>query len=524
MSGCTHTDRELHLVPKKGRPVTQCSHCRLERKKRSAHVSCQCGETDKQPSHSREKCIHLREAEERAKAGLHDISSDDKDPAHLTAVAEEQGCCCSHGGKCSCASLKHEPLVLDGLPRGPAVKPRLESTRSDGSITVFQNGHHKPVHRKNHAAHECGMPYKMPLPRANTEHCVQKAARRSVDSLALNSNLMFNHQAFASQSTSPFNSDRPVAKSEQPSPDHISMDTTSSILGDANVSSMDFSNLGLVPTNQSLQSATSERYAYLPFEPLSAMTDEGYNPWSVLPSADSTGMPNNNPFGVWATNPDMSMAQPALTAASSGTQSEIDEIPAMEDMYGGFGMPSIQEDASFTFNGTQGPTSPQSNRHSLPPNFFSPSDFMSGVNGDWSNMTEGFPNMVDSKPKSSEHTPSSDMDDAWQMPYRALGAQPAPGRPASQSVGPSSAPTTDIMHQLFPDMDSMFTTKTTATTATPPLDFGPMDSPNVDFADHAWSDGSMTVPADTFTAAAAAVPFDMSQDFASPDFPGTWPQ
>ncbi|KAI7656840.1 hypothetical protein KC319_g9647, partial [Hortaea werneckii] len=40
VSGCNHTDRELTLVPKKGRPVTQCQHCRQERKKRSAHVSC----------------------------------------------------------------------------------------------------------------------------------------------------------------------------------------------------------------------------------------------------------------------------------------------------------------------------------------------------------------------------------------------------------------------------------------------------------------------------------------------------
>ena len=32
VSGCTHTDRPLFEVKKKGRPATQCQHCRDKRK------------------------------------------------------------------------------------------------------------------------------------------------------------------------------------------------------------------------------------------------------------------------------------------------------------------------------------------------------------------------------------------------------------------------------------------------------------------------------------------------------------
>jgi hypothetical protein len=38
------TDRKLLPIAKKGRPVSQCNHCRSMRKSRSAHVKCDCGE------------------------------------------------------------------------------------------------------------------------------------------------------------------------------------------------------------------------------------------------------------------------------------------------------------------------------------------------------------------------------------------------------------------------------------------------------------------------------------------------
>lgn len=41
-SSCRHTDRPLFEIKKKGRPVTQCEHCRELRKTKQVHVKCVC--------------------------------------------------------------------------------------------------------------------------------------------------------------------------------------------------------------------------------------------------------------------------------------------------------------------------------------------------------------------------------------------------------------------------------------------------------------------------------------------------
>ena len=54
-SACQHTDRPLYEIKKKGRPVTQCEHCRELRKTKQVHVKCMCEskeDLDAQPSHS----------------------------------------------------------------------------------------------------------------------------------------------------------------------------------------------------------------------------------------------------------------------------------------------------------------------------------------------------------------------------------------------------------------------------------------------------------------------------------------
>ncbi|KAJ6523519.1 transcription factor [Mycena vulgaris] len=47
-SSCKHTDRPLFEIKKKGRPVTQCEHCRKLRKTKQVHVKCIC--EDKEPA------------------------------------------------------------------------------------------------------------------------------------------------------------------------------------------------------------------------------------------------------------------------------------------------------------------------------------------------------------------------------------------------------------------------------------------------------------------------------------------
>lgn len=46
---CTHTDQPLTMIKPKGRPASQCQHCRDQRKNKNLHVSCTCGKKGKSP-------------------------------------------------------------------------------------------------------------------------------------------------------------------------------------------------------------------------------------------------------------------------------------------------------------------------------------------------------------------------------------------------------------------------------------------------------------------------------------------
>ncbi|CEL09499.1 hypothetical protein ASPCAL12634 [Aspergillus calidoustus] len=46
-ASCSHSERPLIIINKKGRPVSQCLHCRSLRESRSAHVKCGCGNTNR---------------------------------------------------------------------------------------------------------------------------------------------------------------------------------------------------------------------------------------------------------------------------------------------------------------------------------------------------------------------------------------------------------------------------------------------------------------------------------------------
>ncbi|KAH9964530.1 copper fist DNA binding domain-containing protein, partial [Russula dissimulans] len=51
-SSCTHTDRPLYEIKKKGRPVSQCERCRQLRNTKRVHSKCTCSEGS--PSRTRE--------------------------------------------------------------------------------------------------------------------------------------------------------------------------------------------------------------------------------------------------------------------------------------------------------------------------------------------------------------------------------------------------------------------------------------------------------------------------------------
>ncbi|KAF5654485.1 transcription activator CUP2, partial [Fusarium circinatum] len=67
---CQHTDRPLLRVSRKGRPVSQCNHCRTLRNSRSVHTECKCASASHQ--------------------------------AMLKQFGQER-CCCDEGETCTCA-------------------------------------------------------------------------------------------------------------------------------------------------------------------------------------------------------------------------------------------------------------------------------------------------------------------------------------------------------------------------------------------------------------------------------------
>lgn len=46
---CIHTDQPLTMIKPKGRPASQCLHCREQRKMKNVHISCTCNKKGKSP-------------------------------------------------------------------------------------------------------------------------------------------------------------------------------------------------------------------------------------------------------------------------------------------------------------------------------------------------------------------------------------------------------------------------------------------------------------------------------------------
>ncbi|KAK9440967.1 uncharacterized protein VB005_05602 [Metarhizium brunneum] len=144
VSNCQHSDRPLQHINKKGRPVSQCHHCRTMRKSRSAHVKCDCGEKTS-------KCAHLQQPVD----------------------GHKETCCCNHGGRCTCAHKKEptldtvpeaesdpDPLATAARPKPPIRRRRANTVHSDGVLSFDQNGNHKPASKHNRASQKCG-PYQL---------------------------------------------------------------------------------------------------------------------------------------------------------------------------------------------------------------------------------------------------------------------------------------------------------------------------------------------------------------------------
>lgn len=172
VSGCTHTDRPLFEVKKKGRPTTQCQCCKDRRKVAgsSVHNKCVCGDSASKPApitvstqpvatstatvdetrgsvtppvetvnaetkkgKPGSKATYpngLRDVHEIAAAAeaLGVLSQDGHRAAERSLRSLLNPCTCKTTGKCKCCAPKRE--------RSPSPRPRMSSiTSGSGSVT-----------------------------------------------------------------------------------------------------------------------------------------------------------------------------------------------------------------------------------------------------------------------------------------------------------------------------------------------------------------------------------------------------
>ncbi|PPQ83395.1 hypothetical protein CVT25_003842 [Psilocybe cyanescens] len=119
-SACKHTDRPLFEIKKKGRPVTQCEHCRELRKTKQVHVKCICEAKEESsyqqgPKPGFESATFpngLPQALEASVAfqSLAEGTSSDSDHGGV-----RQGHKCKSGDPCNCVTPRIKSRARDGL-------------------------------------------------------------------------------------------------------------------------------------------------------------------------------------------------------------------------------------------------------------------------------------------------------------------------------------------------------------------------------------------------------------------------
>lgn len=486
VSGCTHTERELLFVPKKGRPITQCHHCRSERKKKSAHHKCECGEKPHPKEKCKEKCIHLREADAAAAAAAAGTSttppinttiSDSIEP-HAPASelyqlpedssADEHHCCCPHGGKCTCATARKEsPEEGHTLQRKSShirPKPRLTSHQSEGHLTVFANGHHKPVHRNNNAAHESGVPYK--IPRSHTTHGVtnKPIARRSVDSLASVksvSPITWRQPTPTATMSNTVPEEPSKTQSDDNSP-HSDYSATYQPVFDVHKMSIDATAYGMSELSSSVPNTTYQDFGYPSTQSGLSITTASTEPAMSVYSLPTSSLEPGQDYWSnidWAKFDGSTFeTQPALTNASSGTISEIDDLPRVDDLNGFDASYSVDSQAQMSqidfgtdyFDNTNNNNN-NNNQYNENFNFSSNSNRWSMPSMSSQGNNAGFLSLVNDPP--AKDVPSQ----TFGIGQPVLQSQPAmsSGSTSAQSQSPVPMATDGMYQSSFPDWDSL---------------------------------------------------------------------
>ncbi|KAH9926644.1 uncharacterized protein BXZ73DRAFT_102900 [Epithele typhae] len=126
-SGCKHTERPLYEVKKKGRPISQCDHCRELRKTKRKHDKCNCvSATHPPPSNpplapaptgSKPKVPRFKPIAPALPNGLRDILPKPSNSKHgcRCKVDDASGCTCGDKTGPSKAAPPNSSSGLDAL-------------------------------------------------------------------------------------------------------------------------------------------------------------------------------------------------------------------------------------------------------------------------------------------------------------------------------------------------------------------------------------------------------------------------
>jgi hypothetical protein len=219
-------------------------------------------------------------------------------------------------------------------------KPKLASAHSEGTLTVFTNGHHKPVHRNNNAAHEHGLPYKIPRPHSIHGHSVH--GHKSVDSLLLRP--LEDSMKHLADPIAAIKQEERLVRSEHGSPGLQGMPTFDQFNNNLQPLDLSYGGFGASFPASPVVDQFKE-HAYNPYEsytltpdepPLSAATSLPPVDWSSFPPFSSTnGTVQYSQPPSYASFDQGHLNQPGLTASSSGEISEVEDLNA-------YGYPSPQ--------------------------------------------------------------------------------------------------------------------------------------------------------------------------------------
>ncbi|KAG0658161.1 hypothetical protein C6P46_006037 [Rhodotorula mucilaginosa] len=105
-SKCTHSTRPLTEIRKKGRPSTQCAHCKELRKTRAVHTRCDCAAREAQQEHVA-RILPNGLADVVGKHAPEELVR--TEPSGVTRLLNP--CSCLRGGKCTCCESIKSPTA-----------------------------------------------------------------------------------------------------------------------------------------------------------------------------------------------------------------------------------------------------------------------------------------------------------------------------------------------------------------------------------------------------------------------------